>query len=103
MILICSVIAYYAVEVMGMEDFLILTGDVESGIPQPQLPWLFNLNATEAAVADGPIEIAGDLGLGLMMLPLVSNLQQLAIAKFYTRKLTKTLNSFFGEHQLLSF
>jgi hypothetical protein len=51
-----------------------------------QLPWQFNLNVTEVAEAAGPLEIAGELGIGLVMMPLVANLQQLAIAKFYTRK-----------------
>ncbi len=82
----CSMLAYLLVEYAAVTDAFYLTGAVDGGIPAVQLPWLFNLNATEAAVADGPFDIAGDLGIGLVMLPLVANLQQLAIAKFYTRK-----------------
>ena len=72
-----------------MRDVLILTGNVEGGIPPFQPPWHFGLNATEVASPDlheGPLDIAGHLGIGLAMMPLVANLQQLAIAKFYTRK-----------------
>ena len=38
---------------------------------------------------EGPLDIAGHLGMGLAMMPLVANLQQLAIAKFYTRELSE--------------
>ena len=75
-----------------MRDVLILTGNVEGGIPPFQPPWHFGLNATEIASSDlpGPLDIARELGIGLAMMPLVANLQQLAIAKFYTRKFLKT-------------
>ena len=71
-----------------MRDVLILTGNVEGGIPPFQPPWHFGLNASEIASPDlpGPLDIARELGIGLAMMPLVANLQQLAIAKFYTRK-----------------
>ena len=81
-----------------MPDVLILTGNVEGGIPPFQPPWLFGLNATgeggasgdpQSPPLEGPLEIARHLGVGLAMMPLVANLQQLAIAKFYTRKLTE--------------
>ena len=77
-------------QVAGMPDVLILTGNVEGGVPPFQPPWLFGLNATAAADGgpqEGPLEIARHLGVGLAMMPLVANLQQLAIAKFYTREL----------------
>ena len=78
------------IQIAEMRDVLILTGNVEGGIPPFQPPWHFGLNATEVASPDlheGPLDIAGHLGIGLAMMPLVANLQQLAIAKFYTRKL----------------
>ena len=87
-----------------MRDVLILTGNVEGGIPPFQPPWHFGLNATEVSSPDlheGPLDIAGHLGIGLAMMPLVANLQQLAIAKFYTRKLqidNKSTNSQMGVH-----
>jgi hypothetical protein len=63
---------------------------VESGLPFFQLPWEFGLNATlastansTAAVAVDPLEIVQELGMGVVMLPLVSILQHLAIAKHY--------------------
>ena len=65
-------------------DALTVTGAVEEGLPSWQLPWKFNLDATNST--SGPIEMAEDFGIGLLMLPLVSMLQHLAIAKFYTRK-----------------
>ena len=63
-----------------------VTGDVEEGLPSWQLPWKFNLETTNSSTTSGPIEMAEDFGIGLLMLPLVSMLQHLAIAKFYTRK-----------------
>ena len=66
-------------------DALTVTGDVEEGLPSWQLPWKFNLDTTNSSTS-GPIEMAEDFGIGLLMLPLVSMLQHLAIAKFYTRK-----------------
>ena len=66
-------------------DALTVTGDVEEGLPSWQLPWKFNLDTTNST-SEGPIEMAEEFGIGLLMLPLVSMLQHLAIAKFYTRK-----------------
>ena len=73
---------------------MILTGDVEEGLPSWQLPWQFNVNTSSAnSSSDNPItsekpgnpfDIAEDLGIGLLMVSLVSILQHLAIAKFYT-------------------
>ncbi len=90
-VLISSVIAYFLVEKFGLNDVFILTGEVEEGLPAWQLPWRFNTDlnnstASNNSEAAGPFEIASDLGVGLVMLPLVSVMQQLAIAKFYTRK-----------------
>ena len=79
-------------QVAEMRDVLILTGNVEGGIPPFQPPWHFGLNATDVAGGpdiEGPLDIAGHLGMGLAMMPLVANLQQLAIAKFYTRELSE--------------
>ena len=66
---------------------LTLTGEVESGLPAWQLPWEFNRNYTGTNQTRGdlsePFSLAGELGLGLAMIPLVSILQHLAIAKHY--------------------
>ena len=66
---------------------LTLTGQVEGGLPAWQLPWEFNRNYTGTNQTRGdlsqPFTVAGELGLGLAMIPLVSILQHLAIAKHY--------------------
>lgn len=88
-VLISAVIAYIVTEVYGKTDALILTGSVEEGLPSWQLPWQFNSNSTaDDPSFNNPLEMAADFGIGLLMLPLVSILQHLAIAKFYTRKNT---------------
>ena len=55
---------------------------MDSGLPAWQLPWEFNRNFT-AETYSGPFELAQEFGLGLVMIPLVSILQHLAIAKNY--------------------
>lgn len=85
-VLVCSVIAYAITEVYGYKDVLIITGSVEEGLPSWQLPWQFNVNASNSSSDTNPLDMVEDFGIGLLMLPLVSILQQLAIAKFYTRK-----------------
>jgi len=86
-VVITSVLAWVLVDVAGV-DVLNLTGKVDQGLPAWQLPWEFNRNLTTGAVngttePEGPLEIASELGIGLLMLPLVSILQHLAIAKHY--------------------
>ena len=70
-----------------LPSLLTLTGEVEGGLPAWQLPWQFNRNytATNQTRDDitEPFTLAGELGLGLAMIPLVSILQHLAIAKHY--------------------
>lgn len=88
-VIISTVVAYLLVNVFEMPDVLVLTGEVEEGLPDVQLPWRFNVdvgNGTNSSLQDiqGPFEIAQNLGIGLLMLPLVSILQHIAIAKFYT-------------------
>ena len=73
-------------DIYGIDDALIITGSVEEGLPQWQLPWEFNLNSTNTTLRPHPFEMAEEFGIGLLMLPLVSMLQHLAIAKFYTRE-----------------
>ena len=77
-----SIIAWILLDVFHI-DFLTLTGEVDSGLPAWQLPWEFNRNITTAETYDGPFELAQEFGLGLVMIPLVSILQHLAIAKNY--------------------
>jgi hypothetical protein len=80
---------------------------VEAGLPCFQLPWHFGLNSTQSttlphpaanstanatadATADSslsPLEIVQELGMGIVMMPLVSILQHLAIAKHYAGNL----------------
>jgi len=88
-ILVSAVIAYLIKEVWGKKDALILTGDVEEGLPSWQFPWQFNVNTSSANSSspnprENPLEMAEDFGIGLFMVSLVSILQHLAIAKFYT-------------------
>jgi len=73
---------------MGGIDLFSLTGEVDQGLPAWQLPWQFNRNTTTnyngtTDEMEGPVQLAGELGVGLLMLPLVSILQHLAIAKHY--------------------
>ena len=86
-VLTAAIIAYIVTEVYQNEKALIVTGKVTEGIPSWQLPWEFNLeksNSTNSTLNPG--EMAEGFGIGLLMLPLVSMLQHLAIAKFYTCK-----------------
>lgn len=82
-VLVSAIIAYIVTDVFGKDAFS-LTGDVQGGLPSWQLPWEFNRNSTENSL--NPFDMVEDFGIGLLMLPLVSILQHLAIAKFYTRK-----------------
>merc|ERR1719361_834836 len=84
-VLTAAIIAYIVTKVYQNEKALIITGKVTEGIPSWQLPWEFNLeksNSTNSTLNPG--EMAEGFGIGLLMLPLVSMLQHLAIAKFYT-------------------
>ena len=79
-VVITSILAWLLVSV-GV-DLFSLTGEVDQGLPAWQLPWEFNRNTTIGEM-EGPVQLAGELGVGLLMLPLVSILQHLAIAKHY--------------------
>jgi len=97
-VLVSSIIAYAVTEVWGKKDALILTGDVEEGLPSWQLPWKFNVHkekhlyvnmssgntSSDNPITENPLDMAEDFGIGLAMVALVSILQHLAIAKFYT-------------------
>jgi len=82
--------------VIGAHPSFILS-QVEAGLPYFQLPWHFGLNstlpATRNSTADsstetlGPLEIVQELGMGVVMMPLVSILQHLAIAKHYAGRM----------------
>ena len=76
-----SIIAWVLLDIFSI-DVLTLTGEVDSGLPAWQLPWEFNRNLTTETYV-GPFELAQEIGLGLVMIPLVSILQHLAIAKNY--------------------
>ena len=76
-----SIIAWVLLDIISI-DVLTLTGEVDSGLPAWQLPWEFNRNLTTETYV-GPFELAQEFGLGLVMIPLVSILQHLAIAKNY--------------------
>ena len=80
-VVVTSVVAWVLVS-QGI-DLINLTGSVDPGLPGWQLPWLFNRNTTDPGEWEGPVELAQELGIGLLMLPLVSILQHLAIAKHY--------------------
>ena len=78
-VVITSILAWLLVT-MNIKLFS-LTGEVDQGLPAWQLPWQFNRNSTDEV--EGPVQLAQELGVGLLMLPLVSILQHLAIAKHY--------------------
>ena len=84
-VVITSILAWLLVSI-GI-DLFTLTGEVDQGLPSWQLPWQFNRNLTttsnDTEQKDGPVELAKEFGIGLLMLPLVSILQHLAIAKHY--------------------
>ena len=81
-VVITSILAWLLVT-MGIKLFS-LTGEVDQGLPAWQLPWQFNRNTTNSTgEMVGPVQIVDELGVGLLMLPLVSILQHLAIAKHY--------------------
>ena len=82
-VVITSILAWLLVS-LGI-DLFSLTGEVDQGLPAWQLPWQFNRNTTtnDTEEVEGPVQLAGELGVGLLMLPLVSILQHLAIAKHY--------------------
>ena len=83
----CLVMLSMSVAMFFIPSDLTLTGEVEAGLPAWQLPWEFNRNYTGTNQTRGdltePFTLAGELGLGLAMIPLVSILQHLAIAKHY--------------------
>ena len=85
-VILAAVLAYVISEVYGNESALSLTGYVRKGLPDWQLPWEFNLGNLTNTTENNPLDMAEDFGIGLLMLPLVSIMQHLAIAKFYTRK-----------------
>ncbi|XP_059079946.1 sodium-independent sulfate anion transporter-like isoform X2 [Tigriopus californicus] len=79
-VILSAVIAYVLTEVYEMKDVLILTGEVVPGLPSIQLPWQI---PTQNQTIVTPAELVSDLGIGIIMVPIVSFLQHLAIAKFY--------------------
>ena len=83
----CLVMLTMSFAMFFIPSDLTLTGEVEAGLPAWQLPWEFNRNYTGTNQTRGdlsePFTLAGELGLGLAMIPLVSILQHLAIAKHY--------------------
>ena len=81
-----SVVAYVMAEVFGLKDSVYTTGSVPGGIPAWDLPWRFGLNDTEAATSQGPFELAEGFGVGLLMLPLVSMIQAIAIVHNFSRE-----------------
>lgn len=95
LVVILSTLTAFILHQNGL-NLLVLTGEVDSGIPPWQLPW--NIPGTETSnsttesieMEDGdPWEIVSELRLGLLLLPLVSILQHNAIAKHYAASHTK--------------
>ncbi len=85
-VVVAAFIAYVISDLYGNKTALTLTGFVQGGLPDWQLPWQFNVPQKQIQTLESPLEMAQDFGIGLLMLPLVSIMQHLAIAKFYTRK-----------------
>ena len=82
LVVVISSLAAWILVSQGVDN-LSLTGEVDQGLPQWQWPWDFNRNSTSEMEEEGPLDVAQELGVGLVMLPLVSILQHLAIAKHY--------------------
>ena len=85
-VVVAAFVAYVISDLYGNKTALTLTGFVQGGLPDWQLPWQFNVPQNQTQTVESPLEMAEDFGIGLLMLPLVSVMQHLAIAKFYTRK-----------------
>lgn len=69
----------------------LVLGEVEAGLPSIQLPWQIPAQ-NETTLT--PAELVSDLGIGIVLVPIVSFLQHLAIAKFYACKsVVKSTNS----------
>ena len=83
-LIVSSIIAYVIVDIYDMQNTVYITGEVKPGIPSWDLPWHFGLNNTQEA--KGPFELAEDFGIGLVMLPLVSMIQVIAIVHNFSRK-----------------
>jgi len=89
-LIVSSLIAYVLKEVCDMKDSVDTTGDVPAGIPAWNLPWRFN--STKSEEDTGPIELANGFGMGLLMLPLVSMIQIIAIVQNFSPP-TKSINA----------
>ena len=85
-LIVTSVIAWVMIGVYGLEHSVYITGNVPQGLPKWDLPWRYGLNDT--ADQEGPFEMASDLKDGLAMLPLVSMIQIIAIARNFSCKCT---------------
>lgn len=84
-VLISGAIAYYWSKKYSPNDLPFkLSGKVEPGIPNFRLPD-FSLEINNKTV--GFIEICEDLGSGIILVPLVSVLANVAIAKSFGKKL----------------
>ncbi|XP_071745475.1 sodium-independent sulfate anion transporter [Lepeophtheirus salmonis] len=82
-LILTSAIAYSLVNLFNFKDSLRLTGKVDSGLPEINLPWFYGLpsNSTNAS---GIFEIAQDLGTGIFTLPFINFVQAIAIVKHYS-------------------
>ncbi len=84
-VLSCSVVAYF----LG-ESVFVLTGSIQEGLP-PIAPPPFSATYEDAegnVVQDGLQEMLGNLGSLLVLLPLVSILEHMAIAKAFSESLS---------------
>lgn len=77
-VLISSLFTYFWT---SSENYIRLTGTVEQGIPKFQVPHFTAMNGNDTI---GFVEIVGELGTGLIFLPLVAVLANVAIAKAFS-------------------
>lgn len=84
--MVTSVIAWVMIRVYGLKHSVYITGEVPQGLPQWDLPWRYGCNDT--ANHKDPIEMVRDLKDGLVMLPLVSIIQIIAITRNFSCKWT---------------
>ena len=92
-LLASSLVAYVMVDIYHMENDIHITGEVKPGIPAWNLPWRFGLATRNESAAEvpGPVDLAQDFGIGLIMLPLVSIIQIVAIVHNFSRKQSLSL------------
>ena len=94
------------------KTFLLILGEVNPGLPAFQLPWQLResgqpfvntslMTYNETPEVTNPIEIMQDLGMGLILLPIISIMPQAAMAQFYAGLFPWKFRLFFNSERKL--